>query len=231
MEFTDKVKSILDSNDSVETKFLNLSEQAILKSILHKKVAFSFYGGYPFAEKKRAYINKEIQNNIMCFKIIYNDKYLTLTHQNILGTLLSLSVTMDSIGDILPKQGIFFVTSEIKDFIQLEYTAINRVAIELEEYDSTDIKSEKNLEEYKISVDSMRLDLIISKITKTSRAQSTIMIDNNLVKVNHLIESKPVKKIRDSDIISIRKYGRFQILDTSNTSRKGKIIIIYGKFI
>ena len=103
---------------------------------------------------------------------------------------------MDSIGDILPKQGLFFVTSEIKDFIQLEYTAINRVSIELEEFDSTDILSEKNLEEYKISVDSMRLDLIISKITKTSRAQSTVMIDNNLIKVNHLVESKPVKKIK-----------------------------------
>jgi len=37
MEFTDKVKSFLDSNDSVETKFLNLNEQAILKSILQKK--------------------------------------------------------------------------------------------------------------------------------------------------------------------------------------------------
>ena len=81
------------------------------------------------------------------------------------------------------------------------------------------------------TVSSLRLDSIISKITKKSRNIASEMINNDLVKVNHLISNKNTKIMNEEDIISIRKYGRFLIIDTKKTSKKGKIVVKFGKYV
>ena len=169
MDFSDKAKGFLESplKTSVKTKFLSLTEQAILKNTLKNKVFFNLDGGYENSELKRAVIYQDSDPFITCFKIKYNEKYLTLTHQNILGTLLSLSITKESIGDILASESIFFIISELKEFIKNDFTKINNVAIELEEVESTNVKRVVEFEFNSFTVSSLRLDSIVSKITTT----------------------------------------------------------------
>ncbi len=81
------------------------------------------------------------------------------------------------------------------------------------------------------SVSSLRLDSIVSKITKKSRNISSLMIEDDLIKVNHLTSNKYTKLVNEEDVISIRKYGRFIIKDTKSTSKKGKIVVKYGKYV
>ncbi len=233
MEIKDKVKGYLVNplKTSVRTKFLTLTEQAILINTLKNKVFFKLDGGYPNSELKRAVLYIDEESFITCFKIIYNEKYLSLSHQNILGTLLSLSITKESIGDILASEDVFFITSELKEFIINEFIKINNVAITLEEIDGSNLVRNIELEISSFTVSSLRLDSIVSKITKKSRNEALNMINNDLVQVNHLISNKSTKSIKEEDIISIRKYGRFIIKDTKNTSKKGKIIVKYGKYV
>ncbi len=233
MEFKDKVIRFLNQKKDhpILTKFLTLSEQQIIQNTLSNKVYFRLYGGYKNAELKRAVLYHDTDCKITAFQIYHNEKYLTLTHQNMLGTLLSLSISKESIGDILPKQGVFFVTSEIKEFIALEFTKINQVSITLEEIDGQKVHHEKELKLSSFTADSLRLDLVVSKLIKQSRNDAQELLQKELIKVNHIIETKPTKQLKTGDIISIRKHGRFELLDTSNTSRKGKIIVKYGKFI
>lgn len=229
MEFIDKIKGYQSSATPLTTKFLDLSEQQLLKNHL-KRIPFSLYGGYEKAEMKRASIY-QTQFDITCFKIVFNKNFLTLTHQNILGSLLALSITRDSIGDILPNQGVFFVTNEIKTFVQTELTQIGNGTITLQEVDGATVQSEKELELNTFTVDSLRLDAVVSHIIRKSRNEGTKLIKAELVKRNHLVETRISKTITEDDIISIRKYGRFIILDTKSTSRKGKIIVKYGKYV
>lgn len=225
--FKDKIKNILDKQKSVTLRFLNLEEQSYLKNI--KDV--TLYGGYKDAEKKRAYFFQEKATDIVCFKINYSDKYLDLTHQNILGTLLSLGITFDSIGDILPKQGVFFVTEEISKEVIESFIMINHTPISLSIYNSSYITNEIELEEHQTTVESMRLDLVISKITKTSRNNASLMIQKEHIKINHQVHTKPTTSLKENDIISIRKYGRILIQDTSKRSKKGKIVLLYSKYM
>jgi len=233
MEFSDRVIGFIEHplNTSVKTKFLTLTEQAIIKNTLKNKVFFKFYGGYENSELKRAIIYKDSDPSITCFKIIYNKKYLTLSHQNILGTLLSLSITKDSIGDIIVNEDVFFITSELKDFIINEFTKINSVSIELMEIDGSQLIRNVLLEIDSFTVSSLRLDSIVSNITKKSRNLASEMILNDLVQVNHVITNKNTKYLNEEDVISIRKYGRFIIKDTKKTSKKGKIVVKYGKYV
>lgn len=187
-------------------------------------------GGYPDAELKRASFYSS-DTKITCYKITYNKKYLTLTHQNILGTLLSLSITKESIGDILPEQGIFFSISEIEAEIRYSFNKISNVNITLEIINPINVKSERRFQDLRFTSESLRLDLVVSKITKLSRKESNNLIEQNLIKVNHLITNKHTKLVSDEDIISIRKFGRFIIKDTHKTNKKGKIIVEYAKYI
>jgi len=227
ISFKDKITNILENNKSVSLRFLSLEGQTQLSKL--KEVIL--YGGFDQAEKKRAYFYQDIQDDIICFKINHNEKYLTLTHQNILGTLLSNSITIDSIGDILPKQGLFFVTKEISKEILNSFTKINNVSIELEVYNKDDVLPEKELEDYKTTLESLRLDLVVSKICKISRSKANEMITSELIKINHKTITKQTTIVKELDTISIRRFGRFIIKDTKNKSKKDKIILKYAKYI
>jgi len=227
MEFKKRIKHI-DPYSIYKTKFLTLEEQALMKSYFKDLVTFD--GGYSNSERKRAYFNSP-SVDIVCLKITYNDKYLTLTHQNILGTLLSLNISRDTIGDILVEQGYIYVTKDILPVLLNEFKAINHHSILLSVIDGTDAIREIKLTSETCYIDSMRLDLIVSRFTNKSRNDACFMIENDLVQINHMTYTKVSKTVNENDIISIRKFGRFKVLSAEKRSRKGKIVLNYGKFI
>ena len=227
LSFEDKIKNIIKLEKSVSLRFLSLSEQ----TYLFRKRHIILDGGYPEAEKKRAYCYMKPIDNIACYQIKYNKAQLMLTHQNILGTLLSLGITYDSVGDILPKQGVFFITKEIEEEVLLNFTSINRVPIELIRFNSENVYSEIELEEYRTTLESLRLDLVVSKIAKVSREIAKTMINEEMVKLNHKVNKKPTTLVYENDTVSIRKHGRFIVQDTSKKSKKGKIVFKYAKYM
>lgn len=230
MNLIDRCIHSIEQQKPTLFRFLSLSDQQALQSIAKKKI--QFYGGYEEAEYKRAFLLQNIDaSTITCFHITYDERYVTLTHQNILGTLLSLSIARDAIGDILPKQAVFFVVSELQEEIKRSFTSISRVPITLNIIDGRIVHSEQEYSYHRTTISSSRLDSIVSSIANISRKQATEMIQNELVKVNHTIDNKPTRQIKEATILSIRRVGRFEIQDMSGRSRKGKIIVKYRKFV
>jgi RNA-binding protein YlmH len=227
LSFPDRIKHIIEEEKSVSLRFLTLYEQ----SFLTNQANILLDGGYQEAEKKRAYCFMDIVDNIACYQIKHHSAHLVLTHQNILGTLLSLGITVDSIGDILPKQGVFFITTEIEQVVLNQFSSIQHVPITITPYPKELVVSETRFERLRTTVDSLRLDLIVSKMIKTNRDNAKQMINNELIKVNHHITTKHTYQIKEKDIISIRKHGRFIINDASSYSKKGKIILHYTKYV
>jgi len=210
--------------------FLTKTEQKQIKNQLKYTVDFSIDGGHTNFERARAYINTD-GGSISCFKIHLKSSFFELTHQNILGSLLALNIKRETIGDILPEESVFYIISELDSFILQEFTSIGNSPIVLEQIDGRFIKRTETLEENKAFVDSLRLDLIVSKLAKCSRKDATFLIESELIQLNHSPVTKTSKTVEENDIISIRKKGRFKIINTKKTSKKGKIILIYGKFI
>ncbi len=230
ISFKDKVNNLIDSGKPARLRFLTLAEQAYVSGIIKYDKELQVDGGYPFAERKRA-LYQTTDNFITCFKIEYDKRYLELTHQNILGSLLSLNITRDSVGDILPNQAVFFVTKELEREIIHSFVKINGVPITLIDFDPSLLESETEFVEYATTVSSKRLDNIVSKITKKSRNDVNEYINKEYIKVNHQVCVKTTKIINDLDVLSIRHFGRYKIIDTNKTSKKGKIIVNYVKFV
>ena len=105
--------------------FYTIEQQEIIKHCFKKKddVQVYFYGGYENAEYKRALISINTVSspdfNIITLKINYNNKTDTISHRQILGSILALGLKREVIGDIIKVSDdyYFFAVSNMKEFI------------------------------------------------------------------------------------------------------------------
>ena len=125
----------VDAGETVLTKFLDINEQQLAKS-LQSRYEINFFGGTSYAERTRAIINganpRISEYHIVAYQIIY-PKTLNITHRNILGTLMSLGLKRNLFGDIIvsEEECYFLCCSDIAEYLEQEFTMINNQKIKL----------------------------------------------------------------------------------------------------
>lgn len=171
------------------------------------------------------------QDDIVCLQInpIASDD--ELSHPSILGSLMALSITADSIGDILADQRIVFVTAELALDIERSLTQVGHQAVDVTRINGRHVVHHQAYEDHTLVVSSMRLDLIVARIANVSRNEAAEWISKELVKRNQVVVTKPTVTLQEGDILSIRKVGRFLLDDASHRTKKDKIRLIYRKFV
>lgn len=225
----DKYRIYKKDNKSTCTNFLNPSELKLATSYLNsEKINYSIYEPYPFMEKKIIYFGN-YDNFVTFYKISISKE---ITHPNILGTLFSLGLTPNTIGDIFIEDGYFYYTnlSRMNPFLEHNFLAINNEKITLNRVSEIIIKR-KQFEEYTIMVSSLRIDNIISKLASCSRNQALDMIKNKLVLLNYEEEIKAHTILKKDDIISIRRVGKFKIGEEKGYTKKNNLILEIYKYM
>lgn len=225
----DKYRIYKKDNKSTCTNFLNPSELKLATSYLNnEKINYSIYEPYPFMEKKIIYFG-DYDNFVTFYKISISKE---ITHPNILGTLFSLGLTPNTIGDIFIEDGYFYYTnlSRMNPFLEHNFLAINNEKITLNRVSEIIIKR-KQFEEYTIMVSSLRIDNIISKLASCSRNQALDMIKNKLVLLNYEEEIKAHTILKKDDIISIRRVGKFKIGEEKGYTKKNNLILEIYKYM
>lgn len=219
------------------TKFLDLREQEIISYLVNNDnyIKVYFNGGYQDSEMKRAlFLHNDIPYsndlfNLRIYQIEYNKKFLNISHRNILGTLMSLGITRDNIGDIIHNDDAYFITTqEISEFIINSFNTINKVPISLKEIPIIEFNVDLNYQEKNIIVNSLRLDLIISHTYNISRNKANDLIIGSFVKINHIMVDNNSYKCKINDIISVRTKGRMKILSINGKTKKDKISLKVG---
>ena len=81
------------------------------------------------------------------------------------------------------------------------------------------------------TVASMRLDCVVSELINRPRSEASELIERGMVTVNHLTVTKLTAEPEAGDVITVRGSGKFKIDDESGVSRKGRIILLYSKYI
>jgi len=235
-KFRKKIENLvlesIKNNKTYSTNFLTLEEQTHINDKLIY-IPYILDGGYSNPELKRLIVsyNNEFVKNVSCFEIKTMDNNFTLTHQNILGSLIALGISKESIGDIIPSDNVFFIKTELDDLIITEFRKIGSTIISINKVDGSNYERIINYQDFTVVTKSLRLDLVVSKIIKKSREQSKELIENDLVKVNHKSITNNTKQVKNNDIISIRKHGRFIIKDDSLRTKKDNIVLTIGKFV
>lgn len=227
-------------NRNTVTKFLTNFEQVVLSQIVaynYGDFKVEFFGGFDDAERKKAKIISneyyDVDYDIVCLKAKFNNKFNKVEHRNILGAVHNLGINFNRFGDIivLENEVYIFVDDEIADYIAMEFTKAGRVNLDFQRVDLTEVKIEKKYEDFEIVSSSFRIDSIVAKITNKSRSKVKEFLEQDFIKLNHVILRNGEKTCTPDDIISIRKYGRYVVKDYTQNKKSLKYRITISKLV
>lgn len=219
--------------------FLDETKVGIVNNEIKKNssLVIKYFGGFVNSDRVRAIISSSDididEFKIVVYKINYNKKFYSLSHRTILGSLMSLGIKRECIGDIIIDDELdayFACTAEISNFIKdnLHYIGKASISLSVEE----DIK--ENIIKYEDKVHflaSLRLDLIISAAYNLSRKDALEYVVNGLVFINHINVLNPSHIVKVNDEISVRHKGRVRLSSISGNSKSGKIVATLSKRI
>ncbi len=215
----------------VLTKFLDSTEVSILKNNKNYDFSTYYYGGYEEAERLRAILlykdfeePNSLEFNIACLKIEGNN-ISTINHRHVLGTVLSLGIKREMIGDIVfDESSIYlFTVREMVNFIKSNLIKINNVYVSVNEINVDLVKFNDKEELKMINVASLRLDGVIAHTLNISRTKACEAISKGLVQVNHLEILNISYNLKNDDLISVRHFGRIRIVEIEGVTKKNRL--------
>ncbi|GGI41623.1 RNA-binding protein [Mammaliicoccus stepanovicii] len=219
------------------TDFLDPREQYILNTIVggYDELMVHYFGGNEQSERKRAiiapdyFVPQEDDFEMVLIELDYPSKFVTVSHRNVLGALMSLGMDRNQLGDIIVNDKIQFVlTKRFESYIMLEFTKIKGAGIKLSSIPFKNmVQSNENWITHDTTVSAMRLDVIVKHVTNTSRTISKKLIESKRVKINHREIQAVDFIVEENDLLSIKGYGRALILSNNGESKKGKLRITY----
>lgn len=216
--------------------FLDLREQAYAEQILRIMAldsVYSFWGGYTDAERallsvSPSYYSAEVLDYPLCAIAFRYRTQKLLTHRDVLGTLMSIGIRRDTVGDILCGEGlsVVFVRDEISTYICEQIDCIGgEGVIVVPNYDG-ELPLHIEFEAIRGTIASARLDSVVKTLIGCAREQAADMIRNGLVSINHRPIDSVSKSVLSSDIISIRGFGRYYIDQIGPETKKGRLTLL-----
>ena len=238
--FLNKMRDVQRLCDKYRTAkfsgFLDCREQELLKN---NGICGTLFGGYEGAERRILGVFPDWEEPKYSLYPIDLIKFTpkcenNLSHRQYLGTILSLGIERDRIGDILTEQvaAYVFISSDISEFAvrNIKKVAGCGVSAELADLETVHLP-EKKFEIISCIVASMRLDAVLSGILNKSRNDAKSLIISGRVLVNHFEILKTDFCLKEGDLLSIRGFGRAEISEIGAKTRSDKIHISYKKYI
>ena len=243
---TDKIRKTENAYMLTHTNFLSLSERSLATSCCKENGAqFTFWGGYPEAERTVLFLLPDYmtadenfpaeEDNPLCLlhcRISAQAK--KLTHRDYLGSLLSLGIERSVIGDILVRDdgADIIILQSIGDYLLANYDKAGHTPIKCEIRPITSlVPPEQKTVTVRESVASVRLDNIVGAIFNCSRSVACEQISSGLVFVNDSEASKPDAKLNVGDKLVVRGQGKAYFREIGGTTRKGRISVIFEKYV
>ena len=236
-KFADSLFLVEKNNMEYCTDFFNPKEieYAIACLKYFPTISYSIIPNVDKCERNCIVINKnKYKDNIYLDYLLAKKVKNNISHRDILGSILALGITREKIGDILISDDeiIIILKSVLSNYIIQNLDTISKYKVIFEkidfiEFDKFTVKKEK----HSVIISSLRIDNIIAEITNFSRKKTNDIIKKGIVKVNHEEVNKAYMELKENDIISIKGFGRYKVLEILGRTKKDKIRIIYEKFL
>lgn len=217
------------------------------------KEKICFFGGYFGAVRKQIFllpqyivdsvedeaslfvlIESELEESICTLKI-KGSGFRTLTHRDYLGSILSLGVEREKLGDICiidDNSAIVFCCNEISNYLMFELDSIGNDKVKIEKIAvDKNMESTQKFQSFTDTVASERLDCVVAAIFNLSREKAQNLIKGGFVDYNYEQATKIDVKTEAGDVISARGYGKFIIRDVSQATKKGRLRLFADKYI
>ncbi len=157
----------------------------------------------------------------------------SLDHRDYLGSLMNMNIERKLLGDIIvgDKEAYLFCKKSISSFLMEEWTKVRHTLIKSEIVESIPSDISNETEEISLTVSSLRLDLVASKLCKLSRKEMAKYFFEKKVFVNGKNMTNSSYILKENDKISVRGFGKFIYVATNYTTKKGNLSIIARKYV
>ena len=184
------------------------------------------------AVKPKDFPQEELYFPVKYFKVTNRSKFKELEHKHYLGTIMSLGIKRELMGDLIVEDDSCYgiVSEEIFDFLVDNLKEVGRNPVTVEEVNRNQVPSLK-FEELVDSVSSVRLDNIVSVMINNSRSKGLELIEAGEVSVNYVVDKEKNSTLKEGDIVTIRKKGKFIFEKILGENKKGKISVLIKRFI
>lgn len=244
-KINDKIKFFEKTGKVVSTNFLTPAEVSEVYSEFRGNV-FCISGGYEGAERNIVIVGsdadvisdfctvircKTTNKNVRWKNSSNSDAKKILGHRDVLGSILGLGIKREMIGDILLSDNFcdIIIMREMSEYILTNLESIGREKVKCEVVSFEDLTDRKiSLENKVITVASLRLDALISAVFGISREKSSEFIKLEKVSLGFILCKNTSKIVCENDLISVRGYGRFKVLEVAGETRKGRIRVKVG---
>ncbi len=220
--------------------FLDERQSALCEQML-KSMTFSnyrFYGGHEGADRNILCVYPDYstaENNdfpINCLLFKYNKDY-KLSHRDFLGSLMSLNIARNTIGDIVVSNGRaqIYVYDKVCDLVLRDISKIGRVGVTVQQNNIDPLRVSVEFEEISGTVSSLRLDCVLSLSLRISREKAKSIIMSKGIVLNHLMTYDADTVLKDGDIFSIKGFGKYIFKSINGVSKKNRFHITLNKYV
>lgn len=214
------------------TAFLTEREQMLAKFTAESAgTVYSFWGGHEAAVRRMfsspAAQPENFPLEATTFFFREKDK---LTHRDFLGSLMSLGIKRDQIGDISVADGAAVVFAS-KTVIPLlgEIEKVGRVGVRLQSGICVALPKQE-FDEISVVCASNRIDALISAVCGLSREKSASIVKSGAAIINGVQCSSASENVDEGDTFSVKGYGKFIFESVGNPTKKGKNHIVIKKY-
>ncbi len=210
------------------TYFLDPKEFNLVKSKLHKD-EYKVY--YPYKDSEKVILYKKEIPEVLLYEIKSN---VELRHQDILGTMYSLNIDSSLFGDILLIDNRYFIyiLPIVENYFISNFLMVRNAKVELEKIDIDYLKDyERSYETLEFIVSSERIDTVVSSICHTGRSNINDMIKKKEIMLNYDYLKNPDYKLKNGDIFSIKRVGKFKYNGVLKSTKSDHIIVEVLKYI
>ena len=228
----DKLEQSYQRNYPVFSDFLDERQMALVKNLFSFwKDDLCFFGGIENAGRNICHLRFGYEEYPIKLVELSFPKGAEVTHRDVLGSLMGLGIKRQKIGDILVDGvAIVAVKEEILKYITENLVSVGRYPVSIRVLEKFTVKNIENFSYRQTTVAALRLDCIVSDITRLSREKAKELILAGKVKVNHFEETHYNKVLSCGDVISISKKGRFVLEEIEGVTRKDRIRITIKKY-
>ena len=238
----DKYERCRRRNVPVTTAFLSLAQQSSVRRLLQSLGAPEdsavFYGGYDGAERRQAHFLPEWQSEpdrdaVVCLRASFYEPG-ALTHRDILGSLMGMGLTRQSIGDILvaEKSADIFVCAAAAEALLREWNSAGRVALQVRAVAPEEVSvPPQRTKELRDTVASLRLDSVLSVGFSVSRGKAAEAVARGRVQVNGSECLKPDRQVATGDVLSVRGLGKCRLSCVGGKTKKDRVFITVERYL
>lgn len=235
----DRADRAIASGRRIYSRFLSPREQLYVTERFSTDVEVIANGGYDGAERRivcfSPFDTYETEFDFRIVPLVIRTKNrAVLSHRDYLGSVLSLGIKRELVGDIVicDDCAVVFCHSEISDYIMFNLTRIANLTVTVDEADASGLTlPERRFEERSLTVSSMRLDCVLSAAANKSRTVSAELIERGMVCVNYDEVKNASRTVMDGDVISVRGIGKMLIHTDMSLTKKGKYHIEVSKYV